>query len=366
MRKNSLAGKTTIILLIISFSIMGYCQAQNKTINPNLNDKEDSYLNRQANAFLTEISNTLNQFPPQFPRQPERIQALSLLDAVMHDKYAAFRPPVQHFYQTRILNALQEIEKSKIKNGAKIWKLYNMGFIVKTKSVTIAFDLVSGESAGSEKFTIPNDIMGRFVDQCDVLFISHRHRDHKDYWIAQKFIEQGKPVVAPPQVWNDNPIHDKITLLKREANKKQSLYLPNKKLKLDVVVYPGHQMSSHENNVSLVFTPENLSFCHMGDQINEGDFMIDYEWIDHVSEYYEVDVLMPPCWTNEIYRIVKGFDPKLVIPGHENELGHSIDDRVPFWDDSAYLELTYPELKKSNYPLILMTWGESYHYLPNN
>ena len=47
-----------------------------------------------------------------------------------------------------------------------------------------------------------------------------------------------------------------------------------------------------------------------------------------------------------------------------HELGHSIDDRVPFWDDSEYLELTYPELKKSEYPLILMTWGESYHYLP--
>ncbi|RLD32643.1 MAG: hypothetical protein DRI73_06755, partial [Bacteroidetes bacterium] len=205
MRKINLTGKATLILLIITFTIMGYCQAQGKTINPNLNDKEDAYLNRQANAFLTEISNTLKQYPPQFPRQPERIQALLLLDAVMHDKYAAFRPPVQRFYQTRILNALQEIENSNIKKGAKIWKLYNMGFIVKTKSVTIAFDLVSGESAGSEKFTIPNDIMGRFVDQCDVLFISHRHRDHKDYLIAQRFIEQKKPVVAPPQVWNDNP-----------------------------------------------------------------------------------------------------------------------------------------------------------------
>ena len=55
MEKNTLAGKATLILIIITFSIMGYCQAQSKTINPNLNKKEDAYLNRQANAFLTEI-----------------------------------------------------------------------------------------------------------------------------------------------------------------------------------------------------------------------------------------------------------------------------------------------------------------------
>ncbi len=25
---------------------------------------------------------------------------------------------------------------------------------------------------------------------------------------------------------------------------------------------------------------------------------------------------------------------------------------------------TYPELKASDYPLVLMTWGESLHYIP--
>jgi len=61
---------------------------------------------------------------------------------------------------------------------------------------------------------------------------------------------------------------------------------------------------------------------------------------------------------------VQGFDPQVVIPGHENELGHTLDDRVPFRGDSEYLELTYPELKASDYPVILMTWGESFHFLP--
>ncbi len=364
MEKSTSIPKITLLLFFLFIISFSYTKAQEKTIDPALNKKEDNYLNRQAEAFLYEITKTLDEYPPQFPRQDERFQALLLLDAVLHDVYAAHRPPIQQFYQNRIANALKEIENARIEEGARIWKLYNMGFIVKTKTTTLAFDLVSGESAGSQGFTIPSKIMEGFINQCDALFISHRHRDHADEWIAQEFIDKGKPVVAPPQVWKDRTIQKSITHLKRESHTKQELSIKDGLIKLELVIYPGHQMSSHENNVSLVFTPENISICHMGDQINEGDFMVDYEWIDHVSEMHEVDVLMPPSWTNEIFRIVKGINPALVIPGHENELGHSIDDRVPFWDDSEYLELTYPELKKSEYPLILMTWGESYHYLP--
>lgn len=333
-------------------------------VDPSMNEIEDHYLNRQAETFLNEISTTIKKIPPQYPVPKDRELSLFLLDAVLHDKYAAHRPTVQRFYQTQIITALDEMQNLSVDEGAKIWKLYNMGFVVRTKSITIAFDLTSGESAESDGFTMSNDIMARIVNQCDALFISHRHRDHKDLWIAEQFINQDKPVVAPPQVWEGEPIHEKITHLKREAHTRQKLPIKNKSIELDVVVYPGHQMSSHENNVSLIFSPEGISFAHMGDQINEGNFMIDYDWIDYVKNHHKVDILLPPSWTNEIHRIVQGFDPQLVIPGHENELGHTLDDRVPYWGDAEYLELTYPELKASNYPLVLMTWGESYHYLP--
>lgn len=60
-------------------------------------------------------------------------------------------------------------------------------------------------------------------------------------------------------------------------------------------------------------------------------------------------------------RIAKGLNPKLIIPGHENELGHTFDDRVPYWGDEKYLNLEYSELKQ-NFPVLLMAWGESYFY----
>ena len=360
--------KSIITLFTILFGglmlIIGQESEKGSLIDPGLDAKSNAYMNRQSEAFLNYIDNTLKSNPPDYPVPVGRITPLYLLDAVLHDQYTANRIPVQQFYRNRLENALSEIENAKIENGAKIWKLYNMGFIVKTKSVTLAFDFVRGTTAGSKDFELTDEIMDRFVAQCDVLFISHWHSDHIDIKVAQTFIDQGKPVVAAEQLWKNKPIYHKITHLKREANTKQKLAIKRKSILLDVVIYPGHQMEKNLNNVPLVFTPEGITVSHMGDQINEGDFMIDYDWIDQVKKSYSVDILLPPSWTNELYRIVKGFDPKLVIPGHENELGHTVDDRVPFWGDTEYLELTNDQLFKSKYPVIQMIWGESFHYIP--
>jgi L-ascorbate metabolism protein UlaG (beta-lactamase superfamily) len=331
-------------------------------VDPTLNEREDAYMNRQGEALLDQVQTTLLKFPPQHPEPSERYLALLLLDAVLHDVHAAQRPPVQKFFRARMESALREIETNRIDQGAMIWKLYNMGFIVRTKTATVAFDLVRGDSARSQGFSLPAGVMERFVTQCDALFISHRHGDHVDEGVARMFLDQGKPVVAPPQVGAQKPFHESLTHLKREAHTEQILPIQKGSRQLKVVVFPGHQMEQVENNVSLVIMPEGLSFAHLGDQINEGAFMVDYAWIDQVAKHHHVDVLLPPCWTNELLRIAKGFEPQLVLPGHENELGHPIDDRVPFWGDSQFLQLTYPELKRSTYPVIVMAWGESIHY----
>ena len=89
--------------------------------------------------------------------------------------------------------------------------------------------------------------------------------------------------------------HDRITHLKRVAEIPQRLKLRNSSL--DLIVYPGHQMKSIDNNVYLVTTPEGIALAHLGDQINEGDFMIDYDWIDKVGLNHRVDVLMPNACT---------------------------------------------------------------------
>ena len=298
--KKSIITFFTILLGGITL-IIGQESQNRSLIDPGLDAKSNAYMDRQSGAFLSYIDNTLKSYPPAYPVPVDRIAPLYLLDAVLHDQYAADRIPVQQFYRNRLEIALSEIENTKIENGAKIWKLYNMGFIVKTKSVTLAFDFVRGTTAGSKDFELTDEIMNRFVAQCDVLFISHWHSDHIDIKVAQAFIDQGKPIVAAEQLWKNKPIYHKITHLKREANTKQKLAIKNKSILLDVVIYPGHQMEKNRNNVPLVFTPEGISISHMGDQINEGDFMIDYDWIDTVAKNYAVDILLPPGWTNELF-----------------------------------------------------------------
>ena len=329
--------------------------------DPQLSPRDNDYMDRQAKVFLDTVNMILAKYPPAIHPARERNYAMLLMDAVFHDKYAAFRKPAQIFFRSGIDRVIEELETSEITAGAKIWKIYNMGFIVRTRSVTIAFDLVSGASSKSEDFTILDVQMKRLIQQCDILFISHRHSDHWEKQIIDEFRRLGRPVLAPEQLSRDRPEISGLIHPERTAEKEQKVKFP-KGIELRFINYPGHQMARNDNNVVLVTTPEGISIAHNGDQINEGDFMVDFDWIDKVSQKQKVDILISNSWTTDILRIVKGVNPKLVIPGHELELGHTVWDRVPYWGDDEYLELNYAELKNSKYPVVVMIWGESYHY----
>jgi L-ascorbate metabolism protein UlaG (beta-lactamase superfamily) len=319
---------------------------------PNFFGRPDEYLEWEAAGLLHLVEETLHRFPPGVSEPIVRHMAIHMLDAVFHDVNAPHRPAVQEFHHRRAALALEEMQRTGVDEGAMIWKLYNMGFVVRTSTVTIGFDLTSGYTSRSDDFALTDDIMKAIVEQCDVLFISHFHRDHAEESVARAFLDLNKPVIAPAQIWAGLPIHDEITHLGRSAHKPHLLPVKSGEHELQVIVYPGHQGSQIQNNVTLVITPEGLSFCHTGDQ----SFSDDFEWIDQVSEHFKVDVLMPNCWTTDPPRASRGYDPRLIIPGHENELGHSIDHREAYALNYSRWDVPYPK--------IMMTWGESYHYKP--
>jgi len=358
-----------LILFCFAFIHLGRLRAQiydhkegGGKPDPQLSQKDNDYLDRQAKVFLDTVQSILSKYPPIAHDNSSRNMAKLLMDAVFHEHFAAYRKPAQQFFHARIEKVIKELEETEVLDGVRIWKVYDMGFIARTKTVTLAFDLVSGITSGSHDFAMNPDEIKRIVGQCDALLITHRHEDHAEMKVAEQFIELGLPVLAPEEVWPDNPIHSKIIHPERIAEKVQQLKL--KKYSLEMIVYPGHQMKSIDNNVYLVKTPEGITLVHIGDQINEGDFMIDYDWIDQVAKNNHVDVLMPNAWTMDIFRIVRGFNPELVVPGHELELGHTVWDRLPYWGDDEYLELNYGELKRSEYSVVVMIWGESYHFCP--
>jgi L-ascorbate metabolism protein UlaG (beta-lactamase superfamily) len=332
--------------------------------DPQLGQEDNDFMDRQAAVFLDSVRSVINNFPPARQDGIQRGYAKLLLDAVFHDKFAAFRNPAQNFFHEQAGKAIRELEQTKVGSGLRIWKIYDMGFIVRSRSVTMAFDLVSGATSGSKDFALNSEELDRLVRQCDVLFISHRHADHAEKSVAERFIRSGKPVVSPLQVWANDSISREIQHPERSADKVQTIQLTGGRT-LRAVIFPGHQGKGIDNNCVLVTTPEGISVAHIGDQINEGDFMADFEWIDQVSRHHQVDVLMTNAWTMDIFRIVRGFNPGLVLPGHELELGHTVWDRLPYWGDDAYLKLNYAELKKSNYPVIALIWGESVDYRPS-
>src|SRR5690625_7919693 len=102
------------------------------------------------------------------------------------------------------------MERTTVDEGAMIWKLYNMGLVARTASVTVCFDLVRAHSSRVEVFPGSDEVMGSVIDQCDALFVSHRHGDHAAQWVAQTFIERGRPAVARPDVCDSDPVADAV------------------------------------------------------------------------------------------------------------------------------------------------------------
>jgi len=309
------------------------------------------FLDQQAIVLLGAVQELLAQSPPTLAEPAQRRPALLLLDSVLHEAEAPKRAPVQEFFHRRIAQATVEIEQTRVETGAVIWKLYDHAFVVRTRTVTLAFDLTRAHSAGAAGFALPDALAARLVAPCDALFVSHRHDDHADDWVAQQFIGQGKPVVAPAELWSDRPFHQKLRHLSSSLSEAHALHVQKGQQTLQVMVLPGHQGTELVNHVFWVSTPEGLSFCHLGDQSNTADS----SWLDRLAEHGPLDVLLPNCWTPDPLRVIRGVKPVLVIPGHENELGHSIDHREPYW-------LTYERFAGSAAPCIVMTWGEAFHY----
>ncbi len=324
------------------------------TIDPHLLPEQDEYMNRQAEACLDLVSNILDRFPARRPEPLERKLALHLLDAVLHDPFAAARPAVRAFLARRLRRIVEAVETWDGPEGTGIWKLYNHAFVVRTGGVSLGFDLVRTPSYLRDDPPETPDVVDRLVEICDVLFVSHAHGDHADPHLARAFLDAGKPVITAPGVFEDEDFHDRLLVFERRADAVRTLPLRNGARELRIVLYPGHQQVAEnetiDNNVVLAIAPDGVAVCHMGDQAWNDDFA----WIDSAGDHYRTDILLPNCWTPDMPRMIRGFRPRIVIPGHENEMGHGIEARIPHWR-------TY-DIETPSAPILSLAWGESFVY----
>ena len=317
---------------------------------PELHDAPDEWIDRS----LQWIDYILRHYQPDVIEMPERRPALFRLDEILHIQSAPTKPLVQDFFRMRLEHAIAEIEQTKVTEGMRIWRLYNHGALVRTASVSFAFDVVPGTRTPG--FALSPQVLQRLVAQSDILFISHLHGDHANADVARMFLAANKPVVAPEGLWaSDADLSKQLTYPKRGVDEVHQIQVRGGKEVLKVVSYPGHQGPSVTNNVNLVSTPEDFSVLHTGDQSGDEGAGTDFDWLTQIGHYRHVDVLLCNGWTNDLHRMVRGVDPQLVIPGHENEMSHQIDHREEYTQD-------YERMFGLNYPYIVMTWGESYLY----
>jgi L-ascorbate metabolism protein UlaG (beta-lactamase superfamily) len=320
---------------------------------PELRDAPDEWLERSF-AWANDMFRT---YPPAVPEHPARRAALIRLDDILHIESAPKKPLVHRFYHDQVRQGVDDIEKTKLTSGARLWKIYSHSWIVRTPSVTVAFDLVPGPP-GNVDFALPKGTMEKLARLSDVLFISHLHSDHANKEVAKLFLEQGKPVVAPEGLWKtDEYFATRLTYPQRSAEKVHEIAVRVGGPVLRYVAYPGHQGKAPINNNHMVISPEGFTVMHTGDQSSDDNDWSDFTWIMNVGFQHKVHVLLPNCWTTDIQRMARGVNPKLILTGHENEMSHTVDHR----EDNTQ---TYNHLFGTPYPFIVMSWGEgfTFHY----
>lgn len=306
----------------------------------------NAYLQRQANVMFDLVDRHLDAVAPMPGTDPTRLMALANLDMLLHDTGNDNSPAALAFLNGRVEKTAAAME-TPVPSGYELHKIYNAGFVARTPSVSLAFDIVRGLCHDTPM--IADTTIQKIVDRCDAMFITHNHSDHGDPAVVEMFLKAGKPVIAVPEFMADDT---RLTHM-RPADGDHTdtpFTLPGGE-KVRLLIFPGHQ-DDLMNNLYVVTTPEGFTFANSGDQYQRGSE--DMEWIPSITPLIpEVDVFMLNCWNTRLPQIIAAFAPRYVVTAHENEMGHTIDHREAFW-------LTFQKFAPIATPYVVMGWGERF------
>ncbi|MEN8156276.1 MAG: hypothetical protein ABFS10_04945 [Bacteroidota bacterium] len=337
-----------ILLLLLSVSLSGQ----------SLSQRDLEYYESQNSLFTKEIEAIFDTLTPGY-HSTERVRALHMVDAITHYPFP-HDDQLKGMFLNRYRKSVQDISKAEVRGGAVAWNIYNMSYVVKTPEIIVAFDIIRlPDSLRKEnEEDIHKQLVKELVEQCDLLFVSHIHQDHADPYVAGEFLRQGKQVIAPSGVFKNEDFYDRICHLER-SGKKVRMEVPSTGTGISVRIYPGHQAiaadAAVDNNFTVLTLPNHITVAHSGDQA-WGD---DFSWLDHIYKEVNIDLLMVNTWTADPVRLIRGLQPKTVLPGHINEMSHGISGRISYWR-------SYLTWKPAACEVVHLFWGESYHYEKKN
>ena len=316
--------------------------------------KDLEYYKSQNMIFSEELEEYFDNEEPGY-HSIERKNALYLADSLAHYPFP-HDDSLKEMFLNRVRKALDSIRETKVETGVVVWNIYNMSYIVKTKDITIAFDLIrlTHSLIKENDEDTHNNLTQKMIELCDVLFVSHNHDDHADPFVAKEFLAQNKPVIAVDDAFRQEDFSSGITRWPTDGAEREYM-VPNINTQILLRIYPGHQAIEPEvaidNNFTVITLPDNITIAHSGDQC----WKYDFTWIDSVHKDVDIDVLMINTWTAFPDRLVKGVRPNIILPGHINEMSHEIGFRIPFWK-------SYSNWQKEGNKVVHLFWGESYKY----
>jgi L-ascorbate metabolism protein UlaG (beta-lactamase superfamily) len=257
------------------------------------------------------------------------------IDNLVEGQDSPLNPEIITFYKPMIEKAIKEIKAEVVTEGATIWQLYNHGFVVKTPTSCIGFDLHDYFNMGSFK---------NLADVLDIYFISHEHGDHFSGDLIQQMMLLKKRVVVPAEA----PIY---------ANTKMGAGTTLNIAGLKVTAHDGlHNVPLRQFELE---TSEGIKILHTGDN----------QTASTLPDINNVDILLLNGWVNEsgytspivgIRNSIEKLNPALTLPGHIWELAHIVDNNNRFGVEYEDMFKIYNWYLPSEY--IVLAWGERYHY----
>jgi L-ascorbate metabolism protein UlaG (beta-lactamase superfamily) len=136
------------------------------------------------------LNDKINQSSPT-DTSANRVGLLKNIDSFMKSSVqgTGFSMKPYNLVKIRLDKALAEIPKTNVPAGkVKVWYIYDMGLIVKSEKVTVAFDLSS---------TAVYRNMKDFTKYIDILITSHYHADHFDLAVVREALKNGVTVIGP-------------------------------------------------------------------------------------------------------------------------------------------------------------------------
>lgn len=305
--------------------------------------KKEAYQMRQASVLLTEVDSILTCNPPLTGNPDARRAALSTFDAVVHDTTFDMSEPFNTFVASRISKVVAQMDTPVRGRRMEVIKLYDEGMIARTKSAVVCFDFSRSSCNGMP--VLPDSLVVEIARRCDCLLLTHNHQDHVDPFVVKVFTDMGKPVISTEEILAGNPA---VTHIYPSGEYRDVRLTARNGKPLDVRIYPGHQ-DHLQNNIYFVTFPEGKVAGHIGDQFLEEDM----EMISRIRlTAPKADLMLVNCWAMHMQQVLDGLDPKLVMPAHENEMGHTIDHREAFW-------LTYRRMEGTDgFPWRVVGWFE--------